>query len=831
MSMQMLTILQIAYLTVAYLGVMVFIPAAVFYPFFEEKPLPVRFLAYLSIGNIYVINLVFLLQFLHISNRITLILGILIPACAAIGVLHWNSWTKNALTYAGETTYGVMLRTVGMRLILTRMFQALFSTLWKKLKDLFQVIFKHPVDILGTILVLALAFMQYGSNTLTNFGYMASDTPVHNYWINSLFDNKPFVAGVYPHGMHVIVYFLSEVFSIDVYILLRIFCVLQDVMMHVSLLIFLRQICKSVFAPYAALIVYLEVMILHPNSILRLFNSLPQEYGMIFILPSITFLFRFFESRKAEKGSKGWKLESTKELALFAINFALTLSVHFYNTMVAGLLCVATAIGFIVYIFRKSFFWRIMLFGILSILVAAWPMVFAYATGTKLEGSLRWGLSIMQASQSAAPTQSTPLQSSSGGTSLGIGRRTVSAASTQGDNVLLYRAAASTQGDNVLLARAAASTQGKSVLLSVSAASTQGDKVSLQSVQGAAQAGAETASQIAVEKKSPVDRIKEKGQKIYKAMKSAETVYVFKYLGEKAPGTQLLMVLVLFVCGVFCFVIGERQYGCMAVSVAVGNFLLSCVMISQVLGIPSLMDQSRCSTYLAYVYAASLGVCLDCLLFILFGWLPGVLIKNFLAFACAGFLVFFLVNEFGVREVYYQTTLEKNGAIICVTNILRENRPRTYTIVSANDELRMIEKKGYFYEIIDLLRKNEGANMAGFLEIPTPKIYIFIEKIPGSYGEGSAYAGQAVSRDSAANRLPYAAGIGSYKGTNRHIVMSKMYYWAQTLQNMYPNEMSVYYEDEEFICYELDQNVYRPFDLSFDYGYNYAGLARPEDDA
>lgn len=811
MSMQMLTILQIAYLTVAYLGVMVFIPAAVFYPFFEEKPLPARFLAYLSIGNFYVVNLVFLLQFLHISNRFTLILGVLIPACVAIGVLHWNSWTKNALTYAGETTYGVMLRTVGMRLILSRLFQALFSTLWKKLKDLFQVIFKHPIDIVGTILVIALAFWQYGSNTVTNFGYIASDTPVHNYWINSLFNNKPFVAGVYPQGMHVIVYFMSEVFRIEVFNLLRIFGVLQDVLMHISLLIFLRLICKSIFASYTALTVYLGVQIMSTNCTQRLFYSLPQEYGMIFILPAIVFLFRFFESRKEENGNKGWKLESTKELALFAVNFSMTLSVHFYNTMIAGLLCVATAIGFIVYIFRKAFFWRIMLFGILSILVAAWPMVFAYATGTKLEGSLRWGLSILKTS-SVTTTQSENA----------LMYRV--AVPSQRENVLLPRDASSSQGGNVLLARAAETSQGESVLLSVSAASSQGDNVSQQAAQG----DAKTASQAVEEKKSLSDRIAEKGKTVYNAMKSAETSFIFLYLARKAPGVQLLMLLVLFVCGVFCFLIGERQYGCMAMSVALGNFFISCVMVSKTLGIPSLMDQSRCSTYLAYIYMASLGLCLDCLLFILFGWLPGKIMKNILGLACAGIFVFLLVNEFGVRKVYYQESLEKNGAIICVSNILRENKPQTYTIVSANDELRMIERKGYFYEIIELLRRNEGVSMDGYLEIPTPKIYVFIEKIPGEYMTPSPLKGQAVSRESAESRLPVSRGTGAYVGLNRHIVMSKMYYWAQTLQNMYSNEMSVYYEDEEFICYEIVQNVYRPFDLSINYGYNYAGLTMAE---
>ncbi len=793
MSMQMLTILQILHLTVVYLAVMVLVPALVFYPFFEEKPLGVRFLAYLAIGNFYVINLVFLLQFLHISNRFTLILGIVVPACAMMVKLHWNTWVKNTLSYAGETTYGVMVKTVGVRLILSRLFGALFSTLWKKLKNLFAGIWKHPVDIVGTILVIALAVWQYGTNPLQNFGYMASDTPVHNYWINSLFDNKPFVAGVYPFGMHVIVYFLSEVFGIKIFTLLRIFGLFQDVLMHISLLIFLRIVCKSVFSAYSALVIYLGAQILNTTCIARLFNSLPQEYGMIFILPSIAFLYRFFECRKEEKGIKGWKVESTKELALFAVNFSLTLSVHFYDTMAAGLFCVGAAIGFIAYIFRKEYLWRILLFGILSLFFAILPMGVAVIGGTPLEGSLRWGMSILQTSQPSSTTQNVTVSESSG--SSDGGETSAPSAGTVQQEGTVQQAGTVSSGQTDL---------------------SQGGATVSQP------------NQTVVETKSLLDRLLEKGKTIYDALKLADNAYISIYLGGKAPGLELFMLLGLAVCGVFCFLIGERHYGCMAVSVALGTFFLCCVMISKTLGIPALMDQSRCSTYLAYAFMAALGVFLDCITYILFGWLPGQLAKNIFSFAFAGVFVFLVISVFGVREVYVQEALEKNGAIICVTNILRENPPKTYTIISANDELRMIEKVGFFYEIIDLLRYNEGDDKEEYLVIPTPKIYVFVEKVPGEYMLDSPYRGQPVSSSSAEQRLPSYGGLGSYQGANRHIVMSKMYYWAKAFQKLYRNETSVYYEDEEFICYEIDQNVYRPYDLSIDYGYNDAGLTVSE---
>lgn len=47
-----------------------------------------------------------------------------------------------------------------------------------------------------------------------------------------------------------------------------------------------------------------------------------------------------------------------------------------------------------------------------------------------------------------------------------------------------------------------------------------------------------------------------------------------------------------------------------------------------------------------------------------------------------------------------------------------------------------------------------------------------------------------------------------------------MYFWAEQFHNMYPNEMDVYYETEDFICYCVDQNEYSLFNFSIDYKYN-----------
>lgn len=116
---------------------------------------------------------------------------------------------------------------------------------------------------------------------------------------------------------------------------------------------------------------------------------------MLFILPSIYFLFAFFEKKREELEKKEERKCSNWYLAGFAISFSMTLAVHFYDTMIAGLFCIGIAVGYGFRLFRKQYFGRIMLAGILSVCIAVLPMGIAFATGTPLQGSLGWGMNVI----------------------------------------------------------------------------------------------------------------------------------------------------------------------------------------------------------------------------------------------------------------------------------------------------------------------------------------------------------------------------------------------------------------------------------------------------
>ena len=163
-----------------------------------------------------------------------------------------------------------------------------------------------------------------------------------------------------------------------------------------------------------------------------------------------------------------------------------------------------------------------------------------------------------------------------------------------------------------------------------------------------------------------------------------------------------------------------------------------------------------------------------------------------------------------------------NEAILCTTNILKDNEGMNnqWTIVSANDEYRMVEKYGRHTETIDFLTDMEYWNATKEVLIPTQRVYFYIEKKPLNYANGYGGIVPEVSREEASKPLPVNSGINAYNGADRSVTMSRMYYWAQKFMELYPNEMKVYFENDRFVCYYIEQNEYRLYNFAIDYEYN-----------
>lgn len=818
MSIQTLTILQFIGILTAYLGMTVLLPAFVFNRRFREERFCVRFMIYLVIGNVYLMNLVLVLELLHISHRITLFLGTALPAIWALARVH-NTTVKDGILSAARAVNSFLSGTMGGRLLLSKAVCSVGRLLKTAVLRVAHSIRHNIFDWVGTVGIIALILWEYGCNMFWNMGYCFSDMPVHNYWINALSQNRLFVAGVYPQGFHCIIYYLHEMFGIYNFVLLRLFGLVETLMIHLMLLIFLKACCRTKYAPYMGMLMYVFANVWNRETYKRFSSALPQEFGMIFILPSIYFLIAFFEDRKKENGAKGWRVHSTRYLLFFALSFSATLTVHFYNTIIAGLFCVAIAIGFVGLLFRKAYFGRIMAAGILSIVLAVLPMGIAFATGTPPEGSLRWAMAVMTGKIDAAgnPVETTKEddKAESTGTSGQTGTAGPGSTEASGQTGTSGQGSTGTSGQAGTGAVGGAGSQN----------ATGSGGASLTDDTGQPQENLqppEPKIPMGVRIKSWYYEKKFKTINFLTGLRKGVNAYI---LSNASPETVAVIIFLTILPGfvglIDLFMRKTRHYGSVLISVAFCMLFLYAVLMASWLGIPALMDQSRCSIYLAYTLPAAVTFAVDAVVSLIIGWTATQFVANMLTLGGTGLMTCILVFSGAYRQPLNLEALESNDAIICLTNILHDNPKFTFTVISANDELRMVENDGFHYETINFLRAMEGENQNDYLTIPTPKIYVYIEKVPIDYTVSYEGSGTRISASGARRMLPQGGGLGVYQGRNRYTVMSRLFYWAQAFQILYPNEMRVYYETYDFVCYEIDQNPYRLFDLSIDYyGYN-----------
>lgn len=770
MSMTIFKIAEFVGMFIAYTAVVLLLPAGILRKILKNRSLSERFLICYTFGNFFIINIVFIVQLLHISNIWTLCL-----LTIGSSLLIWSKVEqvsiKERLIYYGNNNKKLIQRRLGLHTVIHQ-HSSDIERKWKMLaRFLYRAIVKRPIQWLFVMSILGALFWIYGRQIILAYGYRASDIPVHMNWINQMSRGNLFASGVYPFGFHCIIYFLHTVFRIDTYVLMCQFFFVQVIYAHLVGLAVLKEFCKSKYLPYAGVLIYILGNFWANQTYSRYYSTLPQEFGMIFVFPSIYFLIRFFQIKKEDLKEK----ETFYQLACFAMAFALTLSIHFYGTMIAGIACVGIAFGFIFRFLNKEYFGRIMLTGIISIILAVLPMGIAFATGTPLQGSLGWGMSVIKGSSSESDSSESQTSENH--------QSTLSEEEMQEVQEIIERY-----------------ENGESMTEETPKETT------------------EEIVTVVPEEQGIISRLKSLMQMAARQIQKyvIDSEIQFEYAGYLV----LIGIAALFPVGILHSLFRHREYGEMLLSVGWYMVLIGVLLCAEKLGLPTLMDPARCSIYFSYLLWLVPILFLDSIIYMFFPLKVLEIPRDILSFGLAGVILVGVFQNIEVKETAFSSGFVTNEAIICLDNIIYENPDWTWTIVSANDEFQMGLDHGWHYEISSFLKGMEYLTSDSKLEIPTKMVYFYIEKIPLNYAEEYENSGQSISRKGASQTLPNVGGIGNYTGENRWIEMSRMYYWAEAFQKMYPNEMQVYYETEEFICYKIEQNTYRLYNFAIDYGYN-----------
>ncbi len=814
MSINRLVTIELIEIFVAYFLVVIIPPAIVFGEKLKKRDLPYSFrlMAYLMIGNVFIINLVLYLSLFHLCNKFTLVFFsfvfyfymalVLYEIRLSELLLHIKRTVeKLGQGYLGRKTFRAHVREK-FGIAVRRLFSGTVG-----------VVITYPLEVVGFILTMALVLHIFASNDYVQLGYTASDLPVHNYWINALGENQPFVAGVYPLGYHCVVFFLHKVFGFDTYILLRHWEVVTVVLLACAIMAFVGYVCdKHTFVAFLAVIFFAVPGFVYSDIYSRFLMGIPQEYAHVFILPALMFLLEFFVRRKEKE--EGRLVPSTLCWMLFSAGLSLTISVHFYGTIVLLIFCIGVGVAYLPVIFKKEYFFSLLKSGLLALLVAVLPMAISLMMGNHFQGSMGWALGVISGSTT--------------GTSNTTNGAIVADLTDDDytDDIEYYRFMEKMGMLDDTMSAAYEQVQqeaGISVepegLKDETTASSFGEKINMK-IHNIWVGG--------------ITKIKNIIHGFYHSAKDN----IFYSKEEYAWISYLVFAVLCIVLVIGCLgYVFPWTFAKAYLSTGIGVAILWVILSAKEFSLPALMDTRRTETFLISFIGIILAFCLDFCLRGAFFFTKKRWLHVVASMVCAATIVNFFYTKDLIQEPLYLEAYETNGAMLCLESIMDENKDFTYTIVSANDENRMVSDRGYHYEISTFLKhlylfkggsfseayKNLEDADKGDIYIPTSKVYVFIEKTPLDHGFSYGGSGQSVSKEGASMPIPSTDTKDFYGGEGRWICMSKMYYWAKAYQKLIGDDMRVYYEDDEFICYEITQNVNQSYNFAIDYGFNDCG--------
>lgn len=702
-----------------------------------------------------------------------------------LGLLHiLNAWTVRAVFY------GIPLTVLYRRLHITEkkmedVFRLITFTRSKLLvrrmghaavrrgKMLWRVVCSRPLDFfaLGAVVVYALVYFSWGAFQNTSYGF--GDQYVHHSWIYGLMQGKIFLDGIYPAGMHCMLYAIHVLLGVSVYSLLLFFGSIQSVVFLISSYCLLRELFHWRFTPVFVLAGF---VLLNANGSIsgmaRLQWTLPLEFALAPQMIGLLYLIRYlrYDGKKVEKGRFAGCIVG-EELLVFTLALAAMLASHFHAAMMAFFLCLVVVVFHLKRTFSRDRFLSLALAVLCGAFIALAPMAGALASGIPMQASLNWALGIIggEADKERRVSQLDELDERLAENEDGFsGRMETLAAFGVKVFRLAYTELLDERWDAPLLALMALTVVGGAVL------------------------------------------------------KLALLLPPFRLCWVKRVGLDRLWL------GKYLLLAGL-------------SFVMVFMYILPYLGLPELVVATRLITTTRMFFFAVAAIPLDFLFMLLSLCVKKNAVLGALSALCLALICLWAaMGENYHNFLYYELT--RYRAEVAVMNHIIHNYPQySYTVVSPTDGLYHMIEYGRHEELVDFLRNTRDRRYF----IPTEHVFIFIEKRPLVYAQnhiaqGPAFLGASIEQDQyalfgrvwsiaptvAATEISLEAAredLGEYRTAfdyyrfNRTVVESKAYDWCQRFAQLYPNELTVYYEDEDFVCYYFRQEPYAPYDLAIGY--------------
>lgn len=731
------------------------IPLFVWRKHLNEKSYRYRFWFCLITQAAIQINLVLFLGIFDICNRFTFIISNIIIYL----LILWNYSDKQILSRIRRG-----INDIWDIYKKERLGRYLLQSFTRGIKKSYRIICDLPIwnylrkNWVETVLLVGIViyniwFMSY--NVMEYHSYQFSDIPVHQSWIYDLEQGELFSNGIYPFGMHSMIYFVRAVFGFNLREIMLYTGVYQFAVLIIGVYLLAKEIFVGKFTPIAVILI--TSLIVNEG---RYAAALPQEIGMYAVVGVAYFMIKYLHSDRKKfvipsdsKIRRVFRINSyinrkyiNSELLMLMLSVTLVISYHYYTAIATIFIVAAIGLAYILKIFRKQYFVPLLFSGIMGAIIAIVPTGVALVKGIPFQESIDWATTVMSGEE--------------------------------------WHGSEADYQDEL------ASALGQEPLEDGSI-----DEVS--------------------EEKTKVDysemSFKEKLQYYY------ESIYNFilsKMYNHGATRLMLACMAIGFLCALVMLIYRKtRNTGFDYIALIFVMILFYTLGASQSLGIPELIQATRASTFaqpfIGFIYILPV----DFVFRILDTWKNYRLhiAINTLSLSMCGLVTFVIIDMglyhkiFDVNQAYY------NESEYVLRNIKKSFDDYSYTIVSPTEEYYDVIDYGRHTQIskfVNMVNRNEEA-----FTFTTDYVFFFIEKV---VLQDYNYGRVRVNKELALKEFVYMGDAQDYF-YQRAIIESQAYYWAKAFAEMYPRNFKVYFENDLYIVYIMEQNTYYPYELQIDY--------------
>lgn len=617
-----------------------------------------------------------------------------------------------------------------------------FQDLWKKIQPQL-----GEFIILFTMTAFGMAYFSYGAFQIHSYGQF--DVFLHHEWVDGLMEGKVFSDGVYPYAMHCFIYCLSVLFGIRLYSIMLFLQCIHVAVFLLSAYCLLREIFRWRYSPFFVLGLYLTLDFTFYHSMSRLQATLPMEFGLYTQFLCGLFLIRYIKSE--DKIMIG-----DSNLLLLMMALAASITIHYYTTIMAFILCASIVLFHIKKVFCPRYFFPLALSVVLGCLIAIVPAAGGLASGIPFEGSIAWAVNSM-GTMDQRDKEESPEREDGDGTSLELSEedlKTVEKLPAMGQTIM----------KGIIKAEyliKAVYQRGYKVMYWDGEGGKRGNRIWFLSLGIAALC-------LAGRIKGNKD-IKETVNRYF----SIILVSFFSMLIFIAYDSPDLGLPVL---------VADHRY------VSTGHLMVLAVMV-----IPAdflFWIAARCYKESRLQTVSCIGV------------------------AC----IYIFTNLFDVFHGYLFYVMFRYDVAAEVTNSIMSEFPKgSYTVVSPREELYQLACYGEHKDISDFIMDCDSDYFSlpteyVFIYVEKKPIVFF----QYYYLNGPSWL--AKSANSTIETTEITEEAAKEEGSpieDRTVLESSAYEWCCSFAQRHPSVMETYYEDDGFVCYYFRQSPEKPYNLSF----------------